>query len=65
MYLGYIINQTGFLAANFTSLTLVIYLAAWSLQILRVREEERVLSRDEAYRHFSDRVGSRLIPGVF
>lgn len=65
MYLGYIVNQIGFLTANFTILNLLIYLAAWTFQIIRVREEERVLLCDDKYRSFSSRVVNRLIPGVY
>ena len=65
MYLGYIVNQIGFLIASFGVVNLLIYLAAWTFQILRIREEEVVLCKDEAYRHFAQRVGSRLVPGVY
>lgn len=65
MYLGYMVNQLGFLTANLSILNSLIYLLAWSFQILRVIEEEAVLQHDEAYRHFAQRVRSRLIPGLY
>lgn len=65
MYLGYIINQLGFLAASFSLLNLVIYLLAWSFQIARVGEEEQVLQQDPSYREFAGRVTSKLIPGIY
>lgn len=65
MYLGYIITQVGFLLANFDVRNVAIYAAAWTFQILRVREEESVLCRDPAYRDFTQSVSSRLIPGVY
>lgn len=65
MYLGYIVNQLGFLAASFSPINFAFYLFAWTFQILRVREEESVLRQDPAYRRFARRVGSRLIPGVY
>jgi len=65
MYLGYIINQLGFLLSSFTLVTLVIYLVAWTIQVVRVREEESVLRADPNYRDFSARVPTRLIPGLF
>ena len=65
MYLGYIINQVGFLTASFSLANLSIYLLAWTLQIARVREEEGMLQRDPAYRQFAERVRSRLIPRVY
>jgi protein-S-isoprenylcysteine O-methyltransferase Ste14 len=65
MYLGYIINQLGFLTASFSPTNLAIYLLAWTFQIARVREEEHVLQQDPSYRQFAGRVTSKLIPGVF
>jgi protein-S-isoprenylcysteine O-methyltransferase Ste14 len=34
-------------------------------QLIRIREEERVLGQDDTYRHYMTRVRSRLIPFVF
>ncbi len=65
MYLGYIINQVGFLMASFSLTNLLMYLIAWTFQIARVREEEEVLQRDPSYRQFAGRVRARLIPGVY
>lgn len=65
MYLGYIVNEAGFLLLNFKPLNLLCYAAAWTFQILRVREEESILNRDPAYRNFASRVRTRLLPGVF
>ena len=65
MYLGYMINQLGFLIASFSIANLAIYLAAWSFQLVRVHEEEEVLRRDSSYRKFAGQVTSRLIPGVY
>jgi protein-S-isoprenylcysteine O-methyltransferase Ste14 len=65
MYLGYIVNQFGFLLSSFSVVTLGIYLAAWTIQIVRVREEESVLCADPDYRDFSARVPTRLIPGLY
>ncbi len=65
MYLGYMINQLGFLMASFSLANLGIYLAAWSFQLVRVHEEEEVLRLDSSYRQFAGRVTARLIPGVY
>jgi protein-S-isoprenylcysteine O-methyltransferase Ste14 len=59
------VSQLGFLAASFSLFNLVVYLFAWSLQLLRVREEENVLRQDLSYREFAGRVTARLVPGVF
>lgn len=65
MYLGYMVNQVGFLLGSFSFLNVGIYAAAWAIQLLRIREEEKVLLEDPGYRQLADRVSSRLIPGVF
>jgi protein-S-isoprenylcysteine O-methyltransferase Ste14 len=65
MYLGYIVSQLGFLLASFSLINLAIYLFAWSLQLVRVHEEETVLQQDSAYRQFAGRVTARLVPGIY
>ena len=65
MYLGYIMTQIGFLLANFSASNLLLYAAAWAFQVLRIREEEKLLLRDEAYASYSTTVRHRLIPGVY
>ena len=65
MYLGYIVNQIGFLVASFSLANLAVYLLAWTFQIARVREEEQVLQQDPSYRQFACRVTAKLIPGVY
>jgi protein-S-isoprenylcysteine O-methyltransferase Ste14 len=65
MYLGYIISQLGFVMASFTVANLAIYLVAWAFWIVRLREEELVLCLDPHYRQFAERVGARLIPGLY
>jgi protein-S-isoprenylcysteine O-methyltransferase Ste14 len=65
MYLGYIITQAFFLLASFTTRNLLLYLLAWSVQVLRIREEEKMLCRDPKYRAFTARVRYRLAPGLF
>jgi len=64
MYLGYFVNQLGFLSLNLSIANSLIYLIAWSFQIIRVAEEEAVLRQDESYRQFTQRVRSRVIPGL-
>jgi protein-S-isoprenylcysteine O-methyltransferase Ste14 len=65
MYLGYFRTQAAFLLANLTVGNLVKYLLAWSLQILRIREEEKFLLKDSAYRELARRVKFRLVPGLY
>jgi protein-S-isoprenylcysteine O-methyltransferase Ste14 len=63
MYLGYIIIQIGFLLGYFSYPLLSLYLILWIIQILRIREEEKVLFQDAAYRDFANDVPRRLVPG--
>lgn len=65
MYLGYIITQSGFLLSNFDLINLLMYTAAWTFQVLRIREEESVLRQDQAYRDFAAQVSWRLIPRIY
>lgn len=65
MYAGYIITQCAFLLVNPTTWNLVVYLVAWSAQLLRIQAEERVLGQDEAYRAYAAAVPYRLAPGVY
>lgn len=65
MYLGYFVTQLGFLLINFTFANLAKYLLAWSIQLLRIREEEKFLFTDEAYRELASRVKFRLVPRIY
>lgn len=65
MYLGYIIAQAGFLLANLTAWNAAFYFCAWGIQILRIREEEKLLDADPSYAAFRERVRSRLIPAIY
>jgi protein-S-isoprenylcysteine O-methyltransferase Ste14 len=65
MYLGYFLTQLGFLLTNLTIGNAIKYLLAWSMQILRIREEEKFLLQDDAYRELTRSVRFRLVPGIY
>ena len=65
MYLGYFITQAAFLLANLTLSNAIKYFVTWSFQILRIREEEKFLLKDESYQELAQRVRFRLVPGVY
>lgn len=65
MYLGYFITQVAFLLANLTLANMIKYLVAWSFQLLRIREEEKFLLKDESYQELARRVPYRLVPGLY
>ncbi len=65
MYLGYFLTQVGFLLANLTLANLLKYAVTWIVQLLRIREEEKFLLKDSAYRELARQVRFRLLPGVY
>jgi protein-S-isoprenylcysteine O-methyltransferase Ste14 len=65
MYLGYFLTQLGFLLTNLSIGNALKYVLAWSMQILRIREEEKFLLQDESYQDLARRVRFRLLPGVY
>lgn len=65
IYLGYFIYNVGFLLPSFGLRNLLVLLVLWTMQLVRIVREERVLRRDPAYQAYMQRVRYRFIPGVF
>lgn len=65
MYAGYLLVHIGNMVLFPSLLNLVVYGIGWWAQILRLRAEEALLSQDEAYRAYCEKVRWRLIPGIF
>jgi protein-S-isoprenylcysteine O-methyltransferase Ste14 len=65
MYLGYFLTQVAFLLSNLSIGNLIKYLVPWGVQLLRIREEEKFLLQDSAYRDLTKRVKFRLVPGIY
>ena len=65
MYLGYTITQVGFVLLNPVWTNFALYGSAFLLQILRLRAEEDLLSRDPAYAAYMQATPFRLAPGIF
>lgn len=65
MYAGYVITQIGFFITSPTLWNGFVYAVAWTLQVLRIFEEEKLLSQDDAYVAFTRKVPYRLVPGLF
>jgi len=65
MYVGYLMTQIGFLLSYPTAWNAAVYAVAFAFQIGRILAEERLLSRDAAYRDFAALVPYRLVPRVF
>ena len=65
IYLSYFIGQAGFLLLNPTVWNLGVLAVAWTLQILRIQAEERLLAQDPAHADFRAKVRFRLVPGLW
>ena len=65
IYTGYLITHIAFLVAHPTPWNALVIAVADGALIVRALIEERVLSRDEQYRSYCQRVGWHLVPGVF
>ena len=66
IYLGYLVGHVGFLLVNFSWRNLIVLSVLYVVQVLRVRREEAILSRNSAdYRLYRQRVRWRLIPCIY
>jgi protein-S-isoprenylcysteine O-methyltransferase Ste14 len=65
MYLGYYVINVGFVLLNPSLWNLGIYTCAFIATLLRIREEEKMLLQDPAYRDYADDVRYRMLPGIF
>lgn len=65
IYLGYLVTHVGFTLSNWSVRNLVIYVVTYFFQVARIFSEERILSEDESYRAYRERVRFRLVPGIF
>jgi protein-S-isoprenylcysteine O-methyltransferase Ste14 len=65
VYASYLFGHLLFLLINPTLWNLGLYATAWTLQIMRIHAEERLLSEDEAYREYRKAVRYRLLPGLY
>jgi len=65
MYLGYLVNQVGYLLACASVWNSLVYAVAWTMLVLRIAEEEKILGEDPVYGQYRARVRSKLIPGIF
>lgn len=65
MYLGYMLSHLGVLLAGPSLFNAAVIAACWTLFVLRILAEERILLLDEAYGAFAARTRYRLLPGVF
>jgi len=65
IYTGYLIIHIAFLVANPSPWNIAMIVIADVALVFRALMEERVLSADETYQGYCQRVGWHLVPGVF
>ena len=59
------VTQTGYIMNNPSLRNLAAMAIGTGFQVVRIRYEERLLSRDEDYRRYADGVRWHLVPGVW
>lgn len=64
-YTGYLIAYSAYCAENPSVRNILLLLAGTAFQLVRIREEEQLLSADEGYRDYTSRVRFRLVPYVY
>jgi len=65
IYAGYLLTHVAFLVAHPSPWNVMVIVVADGALVVRALIEERVLSTDEKYRSYCQRVGWHLVPGVF
>src|SRR5262249_3840065 len=65
IYLAYVLADIGSNLQEWNYGTVLLAVVGWLSLLYRIRAEERVLARDPGWRTYTQRVRSRLIPGVW
>jgi protein-S-isoprenylcysteine O-methyltransferase Ste14 len=65
VYTGYLLSYVAYVAENPTVRNVALLLVGTAFQVIRINEEERVLTADGAYERYRGRVRYRLIPLVY
>lgn len=65
LYAAYLVGHVGYLTSHPTAWNVAVVLAATAAQLARIRNEERLLSRDPDYEAYRRRTRWRLVPFVF
>jgi protein-S-isoprenylcysteine O-methyltransferase Ste14 len=64
-YAGYLVAYVGYVAENPSLRNLALLVLSTAFQVVRIREEERLLTRDAVYERYRARVRYRLIPMLY
>jgi protein-S-isoprenylcysteine O-methyltransferase Ste14 len=65
IYLGYLVTHAAFLVANPSVGNAAALMGADAALLLRAREEERTLVRDQEYAAYCTRVRWKVLPGIY
>jgi protein-S-isoprenylcysteine O-methyltransferase Ste14 len=65
IYCGYFLEAGAYLAQNLTAQNIVVMLIWTIFQFRRIFIEEQYLSKDDAYKHYMQKVRWRIIPFVY
>lgn len=65
LYLTFILSQYGYLLNHTTFYNLMVCTLAIFFQVLRIKEEERLLRDDEEFQAYAEQTPWRICPGVF
>jgi protein-S-isoprenylcysteine O-methyltransferase Ste14 len=64
-YLGYLISYIGYVAENPSVANLALLCVSTAFQLVRIGEEERLLSTDATYESYRRSVRYRLVPPIY
>jgi protein-S-isoprenylcysteine O-methyltransferase Ste14 len=64
-YAGYLVTYLAYVAENLSIRNVVLLALGTAFQLVRIREEERLLTRDDGYAQYRRSVRYRLIPLVY
>jgi protein-S-isoprenylcysteine O-methyltransferase Ste14 len=65
IYASYILVQGGYVLNQFSSHNLIVFLAGTIFNVLRILQEERLLSEDEKYEEYASKTPWCMIPYLF
>lgn len=65
IYAGYLCTHVGFFLVATSLHNLVVFAILYACQVMRILEEERILSTDPSYAQYMKEVRWRLVPGLF
>jgi protein-S-isoprenylcysteine O-methyltransferase Ste14 len=65
IYFGYLCTHIGFLCFAFSWHNVLVYTGLYACQVMRILDEESLLSKSPEYAAYMKKVRWRLLPGVF